>query len=262
MKNQKIENNPINLVLNYENYMESLRENIGILRTHYGWSVRILAERSNISEDTLQTFLKGKSRDCNFSTVVKLSRAFGVSIDELAGAGTINPSTLEALSICRTLPHHSTYMISQFIQHQKKLYEKHKPEESIISVMNPPLENGRMVYTNVLSDLCVDPLPEFVKSVAYMGIRIPCDRYMPYYAPDEILLVGADREAMNGERCVVVNGGKLFIVTKQSYIENGVKKWRYVALMNNKIVIPQKSIDEKIGYVVGFLNPDGSWGIR
>jgi hypothetical protein len=35
-----------------------------------------------------------------------------------------------------------------------------------------------------------------------------------------------------------------------------------VALLNNKIVMPAKSVDEKLGYVVGFLNPDGSWGIR
>ena len=70
MENEKNTNIYLKLVSNRDNYMSSLRDNVGLLRTEKKWSVRVLAEKANISEDTLNTFLKGTSKDCNLSTVV------------------------------------------------------------------------------------------------------------------------------------------------------------------------------------------------
>jgi DNA-binding XRE family transcriptional regulator len=70
------------LVSESENYMDAFRYNVGILRNNYGWSVRMLAEKADLSADTLNGFLKGTSRDCNLVTAFKLARAFNKSIDE------------------------------------------------------------------------------------------------------------------------------------------------------------------------------------
>ena len=122
MKNQKNQNIYLDLVADYGNYMESLRNNIGLLRTHYGWSVRVLAEKANISEDTLQTFLKGKSKDCNLSTVVKLAKAFNVSMDELVGAETIEKDTRECIAMSRNMPDYVKYLNKVFVKHQYKIH--------------------------------------------------------------------------------------------------------------------------------------------
>ena len=118
MKNQKSQNIYLDLVSNYGNYMESLRDNIGLLRTHYGWSVRVLAEKANISEDTLQTFLKGKSKDCNLSTVVKLAKAFNVSIDELVGAETIEDDVRECIAMSRNMPDYVRYLNKEVLTYR------------------------------------------------------------------------------------------------------------------------------------------------
>lgn len=243
--------------------IDGLRKNIEAYMDAKDLSIRELSELADIPFESFKGILYNTKReDCNLSTLYKLSKATGITIDELVGADTIDPDTRECLSICRELPLNSLRLVRHFIRHQKKLHEKHTAENTILSIMVPPLASGRMQYTNIMESLVINHLSETVKAVAYMGIKIPCENYMPYYAQDEILLIASDREAVNGERCVVVNNGRLFIVTKRSYIENGLKKWKYVSLLNDKIVMPVKSVDEKLGYIIGFLNPDGSWGIR
>jgi hypothetical protein len=251
------------MVLGKTNLISSLRNSIDKYLDEKDMSIRELSEKADIPFESLKGVLYNTKReDCNLSTLYKLSKATGYSIDELICSDAMSPDALECLSICRDLPKNSLRLVRHFIKHQKKLNEKHSADNTILSVMVPPLASGRMQYTNVMESLVINHLSETIKAIAYLGIKIPCENYMPYYAEDEILLIASDREAVNGERCVVVNNGRLFIVTKQSYIENGQKKWRYVSLLNNKIVMPAKSVDEKLGYIVGFLNPDGSWGIR
>lgn len=251
------------MVLGKTNLISSLRNSIDKYLDEKDMSIRELSEKAGIPFESLKGVLYNTKReDCNLSTLYKLSKATGYSIDELICSDAMSPDALECLSICRGLPKNSLRLVRHFIKHQKKLNEKHSADNTILSVMVPPLASGRMQYTNVMESLVINHLSETIKAIAYLGIKIPCENYMPYYAEDEILLIASDREAVNGERCVVVNNGRLFIVTKQSYIENGQKKWRYVSLLNNKIVMPAKSVDEKLGYIVGFLNPDGSWGIR
>lgn len=91
---------------------------------------------------------------------------------------------------------------------------------------------------------------------------MPCDFYMPYYLPGEIILIAADRKAQVGERCVVTSNGGIYIVVKDRVINDGIMEWRYVPLMSQNVALPDGIIDDKLGYVVGFLDRDGSWGIR
>lgn len=263
MKKQESEFCKNDFVSQKPHLIDGLRKNIEAYMDKKDLSIRELSELADIPFESFKGILYNTKReDCNLSTLYKLSRATGMTIDELVGADTMNDDMRECLSICRELPHNSLRLVRHFIKHQKKLIEKHTSENTILSIMVPPLESGRMQYTNIMESLVINHLSEAVKDVTYMGIKIPCENYMPYYAEGEILLIASDREAVNGERCVVVNNGRLFIVTKRSFIENGQKKWKYVSLLNDKIVMPVKSVDEKLGYIIGFLNPDGSWGIR
>ena len=38
--------------------------------------------KADMSEDTLGTLINGKNKDCNMSTVIKIAKALGVSLDE------------------------------------------------------------------------------------------------------------------------------------------------------------------------------------
>ena len=75
-------------------------------------------------------------------------------------------------------------------------------------------------------------------------------------------MIAADRDAQNGERCIIERNNKLFIVEKKIYVQDGIKKSDYVSLMNSNFIVPSTEIDDKLGYIVGFLNEDGTWGVR
>ena len=264
LNRDKLKNIPLKFTSNRENYMDSFRKNIDLYIEEKAITVKEISELADIPFSTLSSFLYGDSTDCKLSTAVKLARALGVSVDELIGAETIGPITKESLRICRTLPEHAMYLIRYFIRHQKNIYVKRDSNHKEISVLFPQTIRGRLLTTTVTKTYSVEKLPEHIQTSVYLGIRIPDDSefYMPYFAPGEIILVAADRDAVNGERCVVTHNGRIFIVEKRSYIDGGIKKWKYVALMNDKIEIKATDIDDKVGYIIGFMNPDGSWGRR
>ena len=260
MENEKNTNIYLKLVSNHDNYMSSLRDNVGLLRTEKKWSVRVLAEKANISEDTLNTFLKGTSKDCNLSTVVKLASAFGVTIDEVVGAGTMSDGTRESVSRCRVMPQHFVNLARSYIRHIYKLFEKTDSKEPRL-VMLPECRRGHLQTTNVTTEIDISHLLKGTISRIAHGLRIPCDHYEPYFFKDEIILLAVDRDGQDGEICVISHGGEYYIVRKKMYIENAQKKWKYMSLFTEKEFL-KEDIEDKLGYVVGYLNPDRSWGIR
>lgn len=251
-----------NLVSNPTNFIDSFRQNIFHLMDTRDWSIRELSEKADMPFETLKSFLYGDARDCKLSTAVKLAKAFDISIDELVGADTMNPLTRESMAICRKLPDYVVYLIRSFIRHQYQVHSKFDENSINIPVLLPECHNGYLQTTNITDTVCIDHLSNGLKSKVCMGLKIPCEHYEPFYMPDEIILLAADRDAQHNEKCVVSYRGNFFLTRKIYYIENGEKRFKYVSLIDGKSEILPRDLDDKLGYVVGYLNPDGSWGIR
>ncbi len=261
-KNKKNHINFEDLVSNPQNYVESFRKNIFTLLDATDCTLRELSEKADMPYETLKSFLYGDSKDCKLSTAVKIARAFNLSIDELVGADTINQISRESLYICRNLPDYVVYLIRSFIRHQYKIHSAFDEKSINIPVLLPECANGYLTTTNITTTVCIDHLTNNLKSKVVLGIQIPCEHYEPFYMPNEIVLLAVDRDGLNGERCVVSYKGNYFFAIKRSYIENGEKKWKYISMMDGKTEVLKNDIDDKIGYIVGYLNPDNSWGIR
>ncbi len=262
MKNEKNNFSTENLVSNPTNFVDSFRKNIFYLMEVRDLSIRELAEKADMPFETLKSFLYGSSKDCKLSTAVKLAKAFELSIDALVGAETMNPLSKESLSICRKMPDYVVYLIRSFIRHQYQLHSKFDANSINIPVLLPECQGGYLQTTNVTDTVCIDHLTDGLKSRICMGLKIPCEHYEPFYMPNEIILLAADRECQHNERCVVSYKGNLFLARKLFFIENGEKKFKYVSLLDGKHEILPRNIDDKLGYIVGFLNPDESWGVR
>lgn len=250
------------LTVNRDNYMESLKENILLYMTDMYMSLNEFSEYVGVPYSTLNTIVYGSPKDVKLSTVVSIAQKLGISLDELIGVSTMEDKMRESIRLCRGLPEQSLYLIRYMIRHQAKIYSTLGIKHKYISLIKPQLVNGIISTTNGVEPYCVDVIPEDVKSKAYLGLLMPCDFYMPYYLPGEIILVAADREAQGGERCVVTSNGGIYIVVKDHVINDGVLEWKYVPLMSQGMILPDSIIDDKLGYIVGFLNHDGSWGIR
>lgn len=262
MQQEKLKKLSLKLTTNRNNYMSAFRKNIDMYIEEKDITLKETSELSDIPFSTLNSFLYGDTKDCKLSTAVKLARVFGVSIDELVGAETIESASRESLAICRNLPDHVVYLIRSFIRHQDKIYSKLDKKSVNIPVLLPECVNGYLTATNITTTVCIDNLTDNLKSKICLGIQIPCEHYEPFYMPNEILLLSADRGGLNGEKCVLCYKGNYFIAIKRIYTENNEKKVKYISLINNKTEIFPDEIDDKLGYVVGFLNPDGTWGRR
>lgn len=263
MKKEKLINFPLSLSENQGNHLISFRQNIDYMMELHDMTLKELAEKADIPYGTLNTFLYDKeAKDCKLSTAIKISKVFGISVDELVGAGTIEPKSKESLAMARSMPDHVMYLIRSFIRHQYKMFSNLDPSSVHIPVLLPECVNTRLRTTNVTKVMRIDHLSDSIKSKVVMGLQIPCEHYEPHYMPNDILLLAADRDGLNNEKCVIVYKGNYFIAIKKISIVSGEKKVKYVSVLDGKNEVSRGEIEDKLGYVVGYLNSDGSWGVR
>lgn len=262
LKKEKLKQISTELFVDNDKFMNSFRHNLDLFLAPRDLTIRELSELSGVPSATLNNILYGNAKDVRVSTVVALARVLEISIDELLGSGTMEPQMRESVRIVRGLPDYSTQLIRYFIRHQETIHKNVENGHKYISLISPQMVNGKVATTNAVEPMNVDHLPEDIKAKAYLGMKIPSDYYMPYYLPGEIVLVAADRMALDGERCLVTNDGGIYIVIKTHIIENGKRLWKYAPLINKSNVLSEEMIDDKIGYIIGFLHTDGTWGTR
>ncbi len=263
MNNEKLKKLSLKLVANPNDWMQSFKKNIDMYIKEKDITIRELSETADINFETLKTFIYGDSKDCKLSTAVKLAKALNVTIDELVGAGTIEDDTRECVALARNLKDHHRYVIRSYVRHQYKLHGDVPINSKQISIVLPECHNGHLKTTNVTEALNIDHLQSSTKSKVCLGLRVPCEHYEPYFMQNEIILLAADRDGNNNERCVISQGGNFYICIKKIETVNGKKNISYISLMDGKNkMFNYNEIDDKIGYVVGFLFPDGTWGER
>ena len=234
IKSKNLKNISLNLVSHHTNPFDNLRENVLMYISQPDITLKKLSDESGIPLDTLKSLIYGKVTDCKISTAEKLACALGVSVDELIGSHTLDLTTLKYLAE------------RQVAMAQDKAVQGKK----IISVIKPACSNGCLKMTNVMESMCIDHLPEHIRSNVYLGITLGCDHYMPYYSPYDTLLIAANRPTQNGEVCVVIYSDNILIVRKRVVMEDNEARVEYLGLENDSFRISDSDIDSKIGYVV------------
>lgn len=262
LKREKIREISLNFISDKDDVMSAFRKNCFMIIEQKGTTIKAWAEAANVSFATLNNFLYGNTKTCDIMLPVKLARAAGVTVDELLGAETMSEGTRECVSKCRIMPFHFVNLARSYIRHIFKLFiNTASPEPRLI--MLPECRRGHLQTTNVTEEIDVSHLQRSTISRVAHGLKIPCDHYEPYFFKDEIILLGADRDGQDGEMCVISYEGEYYIVRKKMYISDGKKNWKYMSLFTNREFL-REDIDDKLGYVVGFLNADNehSWGVR
>lgn len=262
LKKEKIWEIALNLSVSNttEDFMQSFRSNLDKILSEKGITYSSLADEAEISLSTLKTLMASNGKDCNLSTAIKLSKALGITIDELVGARTMSDGTRECVSKCRLMPQHFVNLARSYIRHIYKMFTNTASKEPRL-IMLPECKNGHLQTTNVTTIIDISHLDKSIMGKISRGLHIPCDHYEPYFLKDEIILLAVDRDAKDGEICVISHSGQYYIVRKKMFVENGVKKWKYMSLFT-EIEFPKDDVEDKLGYVVGYLNSDRSWGER
>ena len=234
-------------------YMSAFRQNIFKYVDDKDITIKDISEAAGIPFSTLNTFLYGNSKDVKLSTAVKLAHALNISVDELVGADTINPITMESLSICRNLPDSELYLIRWYIRYIDSINKKNEPNKRYVSVMELECShNGNLKITTNYRHVDITDIHPERSAKIFFGITMPCDNYMPSYSPYDILLIANDRNPKGHEDSLLRIDRCLYIARRK--IENGVAK--YYSIRDGKFRMREDEVDEVVGYVSSVIKND------
>lgn len=246
MKNTNLKDISEKFITNHVDFMSAFRNNVLMYKDSLEISVENLAELSRMPTATLRSFLYNDTKDVKLSNAIYLARTIGVSLDELVGADTIPQLSRESLRICRNLPDNDLMLVRWFIRCLHDLNCNTEPNKRYVSVMLPEKDNdGNYKLVSRFEKVEITNLEEPLRSKVFIGFKMCSDYYMPYYFPNDILLICNDRPAKRTENVIVRAGDYVFLVKR--IVENGVAK--YYSLRDGKYRIDESEVDELIGYV-------------
>ena len=263
MKNTKLGSLELRSVEKDQNFMDVLVDNIQLLRVQKGWSVRELAERADLPFDSLQGVLKKKNGSCKYTTFMKLCMALEVEPSDLCGLTFMDPKTKATLTMSKELKEHHRERIRAYTGRLYNLFKEEKEDKKVVSMLLMECKNGFLKSTDMVEPLDISHLEKAVRDETNVALRIPCWHYDPHFRKDEILLLGTHRSGLNGETCVVYKGENMYICRKKIETINGQRKTSYISLIDGHTdMFVEEEVTYRVGFVVGFLYPDGEWGIR
>lgn len=246
MEKKNTRENDRMVTVNNVDFMRKIRENVFLRLDGNELTLRKLSFKSGISYETLRTFLYGNSRDIFLSNVVGISKALGVTIDELIGCETAPGSVEEIVKMCRKMPENDLYLAHWFVRYLSITGCGNKAHRRFIRVMIPTADNdGNLKISLNYRELEVSDLEESVRNKIFFGISIECDNYMPHYAPFDIALICNNRPPRFTEDCLIRIGRFLYIAKRKT---NG-KTSMYYSIRDGKLRFREDEIDELIGYI-------------
>lgn len=238
------------LVSDPDDYMSSFRKNLYMYIEQKDITLAEVADAADISLSTLRSLIYGDAKDCHVGTVVNLARALNISCDELLGSGTISPQTCESLQLIRQLPESFTHFVRWAIHYHFNKLTAGEVTERSIEVMQPICcDNGNLKVTNDFDVIDISNIDAAVRPKVFMGVKIPCDHYVPDYFPGDILLVANDRSSKRSEHVLVSVGEYIWIVDRRIEIENGAKVENFYSVRDNR----KHAHDDDIGIVIGYV---------
>lgn len=223
-----------------DDYMTSFRKNLLTYVNEKEIALHDIAEAADLSPDTVKTLIYGDAKDCKLSTAVALAKALKISVDELVGAGTLSDPMRESIQITRNLPESFVYFVRWSIRYHERMLRENKASKKSINVIIADFD-GNLHINNNFELLDISDLPDSIRPKIYMGIRIPCEYYMPIYMEGDILLLANDRIPMPNECAVVVVHGNVFILRKKGN--------QYFSIRDGRFIADVSQIEEVIGYI-------------
>ena len=110
-----------------------------------------------------------------------------------------------------------------------------------MSLLHLTCEDGSLKPSNDFDLIDISDIPLDKRAKIFMGIKIPCDHYMPLYSPYHVLLIANDRHPRPSEACLIASSGSLWLVK--------LDKGKFYSLRDGKYRCDEDYIDELVGYV-------------
>lgn len=235
-----------------DDYMHSFRRNLSLYIDQKEITLQEVSELADIPLSTLKSFLYGDSRDCSLSLAVKLARTFGITLDEMVGAGTLGPERQESIQLLRVMPESFTQYMRWLIRFNYEITKTEKVTDKVIEIMTPTIgESGNMNLSTDISTKNISHLSDSIKPKVFTGIKMVNDMYAPQYFKGDILYLANDRKPLNGERVIVCYPNSLWIVEcRYETDKNGVTVPNYYSIRDGGLRATHDQVQFIIGYIV------------
>ena len=252
LKNELLKKLSRKMVADPEDYMKSFRTNLQTYIDEKDISLADIAEAAGMSIETIKTLVYGKAADCKLSTAVNLARALNLSVDELVGTGTLSEKMRESIQITRNLPDNYVHFVRWAIRYHEMMLSGKKVTKKAVNIMYTECaNNGNLIMNNNFELVDISDIQDDQRYKIFMGIRIPCEHYMPVLFEGDVLMLATDRNPLQNETVVVVNNGYISIVKrKEEKNEKGEHVARYYSIRNGQLLGDENSIEDVVGYVV------------
>lgn len=237
-------------------FAENLRHNVDICLKYSDLTLRDLAEKADISFDTLKNLLYQNSKDCKLSTAAMLAKAIGVTLDELIGLQTLTDEDKDCISMFRQMPDHYQYFVRWFIHRQYELSQKkfRQSAKEVPVVELSERTDGSLRILDASETVDITNVPTNIKPQIFTALKLNVAHYMPIYHPDDILLIANDRYPKQTEHSVIIYGNNVFVANRSAF-PNANGDYEYHSVRDGKFRCLESDVDDILGYIA-YVLPD------
>lgn len=210
-----------------------------------GLSLQQVAELADLPLETVRNIWYGKTPDPKVSTVLKLAKVFGMSVNCFMGdcANTPQERVLQYYQACG---HHGRSLIELVAKYEavtakaeREALDKHK-----IPCLLPQGDMSEgIVYDTCLTEDIETTVPE-----AYVAIRVSSNYLVPVYCKGDIILI-ENRFPDAGECAAFFKDGRAYI--RQYIEENGQYRLRCLHSQGKDMIFNRMDEIEYIGTCIG-----------
>ena len=218
------------------------------LMNEKGWSLQQLADISDLPMETVRNVYYGKTNDPKISTVMKLAKAFNLSVNCLMGQCPHTTQERIILQNYRSCGPHGKSLIefiaryeASAVKNERDSSEKHKI---------PCLVPHNDIRKGIVYETCETIELETSIKEAFVGIQMPNNDLAPMYCKGDIILF-ENRFPSNRERAAFLKNGRAYI---REFIEED-KCYRLKCLHHygEDIILKRMDEIEYIGTCIGVL---------
>lgn len=225
-----------------------LSERIRQLMAEKKWSIQRLADIAGLPEETVRNIYYARTPDPKISTIMKLGKAFGVSVNCLMGECQLTMEERVLLQNYRMCGNHGKDIIASIARYEARTMKelRENPNEHSIPLIIPQGE----IRQGFVFETC--DTKEIMTSVqeSYIGIQITTNDLAPMFCKNDILLF-ENRFPRHGEKAAFYYDKKIYI--RKFVEEDGQYKLQCLHKYDKDIILKRMDEVDYIGTCVDVL---------
>lgn len=211
-----------------------------------GLSLQQVAEMADLPLETVRNIYYGKTPDPKVSTVMKLAKSFGMSVNCFMGQCEHTLHERALIQHYRTCGHHGKSIIELVAKYEALTAkgEREAKEKHAIPCLVPQGD----IRAGIVYDTCQTKEIETTVPAAYIAIKMTTNHLAPVYCKDDVILI-ENRFPDAGECAVFLKGDRVYI--RQYLEEAGQYRLRCLHNQGQDIVLRRMDEIEYMGTCIG-----------